>query len=62
MHKTGMFGINKQTCNDTVVHAGITEFYDFLPQGNQAIQEPEFKLFPGDSFSTCCVFDSKEVH
>jgi hypothetical protein len=60
MHKTGIYGCNKQIRNDTVVHTGSTEFYDFNQQGSQVIQQPEFQILPGDSFSTRCVYDATE--
>jgi Copper type II ascorbate-dependent monooxygenase, N-terminal domain/DOMON domain/Copper type II ascorbate-dependent monooxygenase, C-terminal domain len=60
MHKTGVMGFNKLSRNGTVVHTGAAEFYDFAQQGNQAIQQPEYQILPGDSFNTRCFFDATD--
>jgi Copper type II ascorbate-dependent monooxygenase, C-terminal domain len=60
MHKTGVFGYNKQIRNGTVIRTGKVDFFEFAQQGSQSVQQPEFVILPGDAFDTHCYFDNPE--
>jgi Copper type II ascorbate-dependent monooxygenase, C-terminal domain/Copper type II ascorbate-dependent monooxygenase, N-terminal domain/DOMON domain len=58
MHMTGVSMVNYHIRNEQVIRTGKVEFWDFDQQGDFAVVQAPFQMYPGDSFRTVCNYDS----
>lgn len=58
MHTTGVSMVNYHVRNDQVIRQGRVDFWDFAQQGDLAVVQAPFQIYPGDSFRTVCNYNA----
>lgn len=56
MHQAGVRASNKQIRDGRIVRSSAIDYFSFAQQGNQAVQQDPFQIFPGDEFKTSCFY------
>jgi hypothetical protein len=56
MHKSGVSMYNQQMRNNTVIHTGHAQFFDFRQTGGLEARQEPFQINPGDAFKTECFY------
>jgi dopamine beta-monooxygenase len=58
MHMTGVSMVNYQIRDDQVIRESRVDFWDFAQQGDLAVVQAPFQIYPGDSFRTVCNYNA----
>lgn len=60
MHETGARMTNEQIRDGEVIRVGSVDYFEFDQNGNVAVQQAPFEIWPGDSFKTSCYYSGTD--
>jgi hypothetical protein len=60
MHQSGYAMYNEHVRDGQVIRTGAVDYYEFSQSGGPAVQQPQFEIYPGDSFNVRCYYKNDE--
>jgi len=57
MHSTGKRIVSSQIRNENILREAFVDYFDFSYSGSHVFKQPDYEVFPGDSFQVSCYYD-----